>query len=76
MNDDVTVVLPGLGGLQTSQQSTLGGGLFNKGLGQPGGLGTGLSKSGNDPTLVCFQFHSLHTTLANIYPACACRKGF
>ena len=54
MNDDVTVVLPGLGGLQTSQQSTLGGGLFNKGFGPQGGLGTGLSKSGNDPTVFKF----------------------
>ena len=58
VNDDVTIVLPGLGGLQTSQQSTLGGGLFNKGLGQPGGLGTGLSKSGNNP------IYLLDTTLA------------
>ena len=70
VNDDVTVVLPGLGGLQTSQQSTLGGGLFNKGLGQPGGLGTGLSKSGND------QIYLLHTTLAIFTPHVHAGRGF
>ena len=35
----------GLSGLQTSQQSALGGGLFNRGAGQMGGLGTGLGKN-------------------------------
>lgn len=64
VNDDVTVVLPGLGGLQTSQQSTLGGGLFNKGLGQTGGLGTGLSK------IIPLLFVSTAQNFCNIYPAC------
>lgn len=71
VNDDVTVVLPGLGGLQTSQQSTLGGGLFNKGLGPTGGLGTGLSKI--IPLL--FVSTEQNSCNINIYPVCGFKQS-